>query len=232
MSWISRLLGRQPRLEPEHENALAAYRAAAAPGGNTAVAALRLVVVDVETSGLDPTQDRLLAIGAVGLDRCLIRLQDSFEIILRQEVASDHGNILVHGIDGTTQRSGLEHPDALTRFLAFTGKAPLVGFHSDFDRIAINRAMRSALGAVPVNAWIDLAVAAPVLYPEHAGTAHSLDEWTRLFGIDNPARHNALSDALATAQLLQVVLARASRSGECRLEDLTAASTDRRWLAR
>ncbi len=232
MSWISRLLGRRPRLSPEHEYAMAVYRAAPAPDGNTAVAALRLVVVDVETSGLNPLQDRLLAIGAVGFSQGLIRLQDSFEIILRQEISSDHGNILVHGIDGTTQRSGHEHPEALTRFLAFAGKAPLVGFHSDFDRIAIDRAMRSALGAVSVNAWIDLAVAAPLFCPEHARKAQTLDDWTRLFGIENSARHNALSDALATAQLLQVVLARASSSGECRLEDLTAASTARRWLAR
>ncbi len=191
------------------------------------------MVVDVETNGLNPLEDRLLAIGAVGLRQSLIRLQDSFEIILRQEISSDHGNILVHGIDGTTQRSGHEHPEALSRFLGFAGKAPLVGFHSDFDRIAINRAIRSALGAVPVNAWIDLAVAAPpLLFPEHARNAHTLDDWTRLFGIENPARHNALADALATAQLLQVVLARASRSGNCRLEDLIAASTGQRWLAR
>lgn len=232
MSWISRLLGSHPRLAPEHACALSEYRAAPAPDGHAPVDSLRLVVVDVETSGLNPLQDRLLAIGAVGLSRGLIRLQDSFEIILRQDVSSDHGNILVHGIDGTTQRSGHEHPEALSRFLAFAGKAPLVGYNSDFDRIAINRAMRAALGAAPVNPWIDLAAAAPLLFPEHARTARTLDDWMMLFGIENHARHNALCDALATAQLLQVVLARASGSSEYRLCDLLAASNDQRWLER
>lgn len=231
MSWISRLLGRRPRLSQEHESALAAYRAAPAPDGNVVIDALRLVVVDVETSGLNPSKDRLLAIGAVGVQHGLIGLQDSFETILRQEVSSDNENILVHGIDGTTQRSGCDHPEALARFLAFAGKAPLVGFHSDFDRIAINRAMRSSLGFSPGSIWLDLAAIAPVLYPEHARHAHTLDDWMLVFGIENPARHNALADSLATAQLLLAVLARAVRSGEPRLGELLAASTGRRWLA-
>ena len=232
MNWISRLFGRQPRLTPEQTATLSTYLGTPDPDTSVPADRQRLVVVDVETSGLDPLHDRLLAIGAVGVNQGVIRLEDSFEIVLRQEVSSNHENILVHGIDGTTQRSGHEHPEALARFLAFAGKAPLVGFHSDFDRIAINRAMRPALGIVPANAWIDLAAAAPLLFPAHARNARALDDWTRIFGIENPARHSALADALATAQLLQVVLAQAAESGGHRLCDLVAASTEQRWLAR
>ena len=65
----------------------------------------RWVVVDVETSGLDAKNDRLLAIAAIGLrvgpapaSRPEIVLGDSFEVVLRQEAASDRDNILLHGI--------------------------------------------------------------------------------------------------------------------------------------
>lgn len=232
MNWIARLLGRQPRLPPAQAEAMAAYLALPAPDLEQPADRQRLVVVDVETSGLDPLRDRLLAIGAVAVDGGVIRLEDSFEIVLHQDVPSDSENILVHGIDGTTQCAGVGHAEALTRFLAYAGRSPLAGFHTGFDRAAIRRATRTALGAVPVNDWLDLATAAPALYPEHADATHTLDDWTRLFGIENHARHNALSDALATAQLLLVVMSRASESGQRRLRDLFAASEAQRWLAR
>jgi DNA polymerase III subunit epsilon len=229
MNWIARLLGLQ-RTPLEHERALSAYRAAPAPDLAAAVDAHRLVVVDVETSGLDPRRDRLLAIGAVGVQRGRVPLQDGFEVILRQEHPSDHRNILVHGIDGTTQRSGIEPAVALLRFLEYAGKSPLVAFNAEFDRIAIDRAMQTSLGTRTDNHWLDLAAIAPVVFPEHGRQARTLDEWMRLFEIRNHARHNALADALAAAELLLIVLGRAPRCGMRRLADLVAVSTGRRWL--
>lgn len=231
MSWISRLIGRRSSLDPDEASALAAYQEATAPGRDAAIDTIRFVVVDVETSGLDPHRDCLLAIGAVGVADGQVALQDSFEIVLRQERASDPENILIHRIDGTTQLGGCAPAEALARFIRFAGKAPLVGFRSEFDRIAIDRAMQPALGAPTANTWLDLAHIAPEIFPEHANEARSLDDWTRIFGIENRARHDALADALATAQLLLVALARAPRRGMRSLGDLAAAS-DRRWLAR
>ena len=232
MNWLSRWFARRAPANRAHAEMLAAYHAAPAPDGQDDIGAQRFIVVDVETSGLNPLEDRLLAIGAVGVRGGLIPLDDSFEVILHQKVCSAHDNILVHGIDGTTQLSGREHPEALLRFLTFAGKAPLVAFHADFDRIVISRAMHAALDATLSNAWIDLAAAAPALFPEHARHAHSLDDWTRLFGIENLSRHNALADAFATAQLLQVVLAQGAHDGVRCVGDLIAVSSARHWLAR
>ena len=51
----------------------------------------RWVVLDVESSGLDPKRDRLLAIAAIALhtegQRARIVLGDSFEVVLRQDIA-------------------------------------------------------------------------------------------------------------------------------------------------
>ena len=232
MSWISRLLGRRPALGPEQSSALAAYHAAPRPDRRAPADTQRLVVVDVETSGLDPRHDRLLAVGAMAVRGGAVALGDSFEVILRQEQPSDHENILVHRIDGTTQRSGSEPAAALARFLEYAGKAPLVAFHADFDRIALGRAMRSSLGVRLGNAWLDLASLAPAVFPEHAASARTLDDWMRIFGLENPARHNALADAFTTAQLLLIVTAQASRAGARRLDDLLASAAAQRWLAR
>ena len=52
------------------------------------------------------------------------------------------------------------------------------------------------------------------------------DEWMDTLGIVNQARHNAL----ATAQLLQVVLARAKAQGINTLASLVRLEQDQRWL--
>jgi DNA polymerase-3 subunit epsilon len=188
-------------------------------------------VIDVETTGLSPYRDRLLAIGAVALTNGLIRLDDSFEATIRQNEPSAAENILVHGIDGTAQTSGVDAADVLVEFLKFAREAPLVGFHAEFDRVFVTRAMRQALRARPRNPWLDLADLAPAVFPEHAENAHALDDWTAAFEIENAARHEALADAVATAQLLQVILARAAQLGMSRFADLAARAKERRWLA-
>ena len=79
--------------------------------------------------------------------------------------------------------------------------------------------------------WLDLAALAPALYPQHAAQCRALDDWLAVFGIAPLARHDALGDAFAAAQLLLVLLAAARRQGVATLEGLQAAARGRRWLA-
>jgi len=216
------------RLAPHHAAAIAEYRSLASPAGDAPLAATRLVIVDVETSGLDPHSDRLISIGAVALYAGLVRFDDSFRVVLRQPRASARQNIVVHGIDGTTQLAGTHPAEALVEWLGFSRHAPLVGFHADFDRIMLTRALRGALGMEAPNRWLDIAMLLPALFP--ARRAVTLDEWTALFAIQNHARHDALADALATAQLFQVVLAEAARQGIHMLGVLGQLEKDHRWL--
>ena len=229
MSWLLRRL-RYARLAPAHAAALEAYGDRPTLDPAAPLHDLRLVVVDVETTGLRPYRDRLLAIGAVSVDHGLIRLDDTFETTIRQDAPSAPENILVHGIDGATQTSGVDAAEALIAFLGFVGKAPLVAFHADFDRVFVTRAMRAALRATPDNVWLDLAELAPAIFPEHAEKAQTLDDWTAIFGIENCARHEAVADAVATAQLLQVVLGRAAQLRISRFGELAARAKEHRWL--
>src|SRR6185295_14747859 len=63
---------------------------------STPAPAVRFVVLDSETTGLDPRKDRLVSIGAVGVQRGEILLDDSFEAKLK--VAYNAASVLVHGI--------------------------------------------------------------------------------------------------------------------------------------
>lgn len=192
----------------------------------------RAVVVDVEASGLDPRRDRLISIGAIGVLGGLARYAETFEVVLRQEAPSAEANILVHGIGGEAQLAGREPAAGLLDFLAFAGKAPLVAFHADFDRILVERAIAPALGIKPGNLWLDLALLAPALFPDQPSGARTLDDWLRRFGIGNDDRHNALADALATAQLLLVALAQAGKQGLTTWAQLAGLQEGQRWISR
>lgn len=52
----------------------------------------------------------------------------------------------------------------------------------------------------------------------------------RIFGIENYSRQNAVSDALATAQLLLVVLAEANARGLGTWAQLMSLQRNQRWL--
>ncbi len=231
MNWLRRLLGKAPALTIEQQLALAAHRAQPAVEAAAPLATLRFVVADVETTGLQPYSDRLISIGAVVIEHGVIRLSESFEVVFRQPQISNTSNILIHGIDGTTQLAGRAPAAAMLEFLDFAGAAPLVGYHADFDRVMIDREAGASIGGKPVNAWLDLAFLAPAVFAA-AGTQslRTLDGWLSRFGIHNHARHNALADALATAQLLQVVLAQAMQDGAGTLQDLMRIERDQRWL--
>ena len=227
MTWIP--FRPRQRLTTQQEALLASHARQPAVDLASPIESARFVVVDIESSGLDPHGDRLLSIGAVGVERSFIALRDSFYVTLRQSEPSEAANILVHGIDGTTQTSGCEAAAALAAWLGFARKWPRVAFHASFDRVMLARAERTHLGVVLRALWLDLAVLAPIYFPRHAAL-DTLDAWLGAFGITNAKRHDALADATATAQLLQVILAAANREGHTRLRDLASISRSRRWL--
>jgi DNA polymerase-3 subunit epsilon len=231
MSFLSRFFSRRVQLDAAAAERLQAWRDKPACNLGDAFAASRLVVVDVETTGLDLSRDRLIAIGACAVENGRVTLADSFEIVLRQNRVSSKDNILIHGIGGEAQRDGLEPADALLRFLDFLGKSPLVAFHVTFDQTMIKRAIKEYLGFEFKHAWLDLAYVMPGLLPEYARRYRALDDWSGHFSINNFARHSALADALATAQLLlcALPLAQAKRSTSYRnLQDLEKAQ---RWVS-
>lgn len=188
----------------------------------------RYVVVDAETTGLDLHSDTLIALGAVGVQRRAIVLDDGFDAVLKQAQASTDANILIHGIGGVTQLGGRDPAHALLDFLAYVGKAPLVAFRAEFDRVMLERAMRDVLGVSLGLPFVDLAFLLPALFQ---GTAcDSLDEWVAHFGGDIAVRHHALGDAYATAQLLLIALAAADAAGMESPAQLLATQKAQRWL--
>jgi DNA polymerase-3 subunit epsilon len=228
MNWLARFFGEKPELTSQQAQRLAAWQALPPPRPDQSLRESRCVVVDVESSGLNISRDRLIAIGAVAVVKGRVLLDDSLEIVLQQAQVSAKDNILIHGIGGMAQQEGVPSADALLTFLEYLGKDPLIAFHVAFDESMISRALKTFLGLNFRHEWADLAYVAPALYPQFARSHRSLDDWMGIFQISNYARHNALADALSTAELLLALRQKLEARAAASFRGLKALERERR----
>ena len=228
--WLTSLFGKRSLLTEQQQSRLEAWKKLPSPPLAASVNQMRCVVVYVETSGLNMMKDRLISIGAIAVVNGQIALGDSFYIVLQQPVASQKENILVHGIGGAAQTEGVPPINALLSFLEYLEKDPLVAFHVIFDQTMIRRAVSQYLGISFKHPWLDMAYIMPALNPDIANRFRTLDDWNGHFDIHNDARHNALADALVTAQLFQVALAQVRKKPVNDFSGLMDLEKSQRWL--
>jgi DNA polymerase III subunit epsilon len=193
--------------------------------------AQRWVVLDLETTGLDPKRDRIIEIGAVAIVNGAIELGDYFHRVLvnRGEVSAE--NRVVHGVTAAEQSTGFDLSDALGSLAEWMHDAPLIGFHTNFDigflRAAIAQHADASRGKHFASAFLDLAVIAPAVFTEER--ARSLSEWSQALKLPVRKQHRALADALTTAHLLQRVQA-ALPVAQRTFAELKTIENGRRWL--
>jgi DNA polymerase III subunit epsilon len=208
MNWLSRLLpGSAPGLSPAQQAGLESIAALPTPDLGRSHYETRYVVVNTETGPLDGGGQRLLAVGAVAINRGLLHPGDAFRASL-----------------------GSAPADALLGLLQFIGRAPVVVYNAPFNQGTLERAFEQNLGSVPEAEWIDLMILMPSLYPERIAGQARMDAWLGTFGIDRIDHRDALLEALAVAQLHLVALARASVQGLTTARDLFETQSSRKWL--
>jgi len=227
---LQRWLAPAPRLNAQQRARLAEWFALPAIDRKIPFEHTRYVVVDVETTGLNMIADTLISIGAVAVVNGRIALGDSFSVVLQQQESSDKENILIHGISSNAQRDGVDPAEALLGFLEYLGKSQLVAFHVAFDETMIRRAIRQYLGFTFRHAWLDLAYVMPALNRSLMGSHRVLDDWIGRFNIHIEARHNALADALATAQLFQIAITQAKSKAIYDFDALQDVEKTHHWL--
>jgi DNA polymerase III subunit epsilon len=191
----------------------------------------RWIALDLETTGLDPANDRIIEIGAVAIHRGNIELNDYFHRVLATSGTVKAENRVVHGVTAKEQYDGSATHDALDALVAWMGDAPLVGFFTEFDVKFLRTALASHLDKDSAKRFashhIDVARIAPTVFPE--AKAKSLGEWSAALRLPIHKQHRALADALATAHLLQRVLAKLPENKRT-FAALKSIESAQRWL--
>lgn len=188
---------------------------------STPANSVRFVVLDSETTGLDPRKDRIITIGAVVVEDNEIRLDDSFEALL--QVAVNTSAVTVHGITREESLGGVAEPEALQQFLAYLKDGVIVGHHIAHDVQCFNVSYERHFGFQMRNLSLD--TMALTLHLERDGafageeaiSQFSLDALCERFGVIPHDRHTAPGDAFLTAQVFLRLLRLAAKHGRTTL---------------
>ena len=219
LAWLPRL--RAPKLAAD----LIARRDALSPAqplDDTLLDDARLVVLDLETSGLNVHRDLILSIGAVAVEQGAIHFGEQFERTLYRPNHQVTETVLIHGIAPSEIAQGGAASETLMDFMEFAGQCVFLAFHAPFDQRMLGRGLRLDLGYKLRHKFIDVAELAPMLCPEAELGRASLDDWAQYFSLNNSQRHNAAADAMVTAELALILLSKARSQGITTLAQLRA----------
>lgn len=97
----------------------------------------RYVILNTETTGLNPKKDVILSFGAIGVVNDVIKIGDNFEVVILQyKYLHDNGLSNEFLIESKLQK--LAEPIAVQSLVEYIGNAVLVGHRIHFDIEMIN----------------------------------------------------------------------------------------------
>jgi len=194
---------------------------------------IREIVLDTETTGLDPSDGhRIVEIGCVELiDH--FPTGRTFQCYLNPEREVPPEAERVHGITSAFLADKPRFAAVADAFLEFLGDAPLVIHNASFDLKFVNTELeRISRNPIPASRAIDTIDMAKSKLP---GARYSLDELCKRFGIDLSARekHGALLDAELTAQVyLELIGGRQKRLSLAPADEAASAAVEDNRSAR
>jgi DNA polymerase-3 subunit epsilon len=167
---------------------------------------LREIVLDTETTGLDPASGhRIVEIGCVELFNAIPTGQ-FYHVYLDPERDMPEEAFRVHGLSIEFLTGKPKFTEIAEAFLAFIGDAPLVAHNAEFDMRFINAELAAfGLPAIASERVVDtLALARR----RHPGAPASLDALCQRYGIDLSRRtkHGALLDSEILAEVYAELL--------------------------
>jgi DNA polymerase-3 subunit epsilon len=164
-----------------------------------------VVVVDCETTGLDPRVDDIVAIAAIRIRGNRILTSRRFEALVRPDAKPTSAAIKVHRLREADVRDAEPMRRILPDLLGFIGGRPLVGYYIDFDVRMLDKYVLGYIEAKLPNRRIDVSEMYYAVKYRGAppGTVYDLrfDAILADLGIPSLEQHDALNDAVMTAMM-------------------------------
>lgn len=156
---------------------------------------MREIVLDTETTGLDPKSgDRIVEIGAIELFNHM-PTGKTFHEYLNPEKKMPQEAFAVHGLSDDFLKGKPLFRQIMENLTTFIGESKMIIHNAAFDMKFLNAELLKAGGRLyPLDQAIDTLMIARKKFP---GAQNSLDALCRRFSIDNSVRekHGALLDS-------------------------------------
>lgn len=187
----------------------------------TPVEDLRLLAIDLETSGLSPAHDRILAVGWVPVDGTRIDLSGARRHLVRQDEPGDA--VTIHRLTHDDLETGRPLAEVLAELRTALEGRVLLAHHAPFDRGFLDAGYRS-LGQPSLRGpdVCTLVLQRRLLTPRGEIPRGALRLWRARahYGLPVARAHDALGDALACAELYLAQVAELRAHRPVRLRDV------------
>ena len=154
------------------------------------------VVIDVETTGLDYTREKIIEFAGVKLVDG--KIKDTFETLINAHQHIRKSPQAIHGISQEDLEGAPEEADIYPQIFEFIADADIVAHNAIFDFSFLNRASKRLYDKTLENNYIDTQMMFKEIYPQFESCG--LDCLVNTFNATINNRHRAMGDAMALAQ--------------------------------
>ncbi len=181
------------------------YAASPIPADQTPSSGLRLLAIDLETTGLDAGSDVVLSAGFVPVDGDMLVLSGARHLVLKTDREVGQSAVF-HGLTDDMVAQGLPREEALADTLAALSGRILLAHFAHIEVSFISRACEEFFGAPFVTPVIDTLQLHDRLINrgfDDEAKGNALRLWTarQRYGLPRYGAHEALTDAVACAEL-------------------------------
>jgi len=158
---------------------------------------LSYVILDIETTGLDPVNDEIIEIGALKVAGKEIK--DIFNMLARPEKKLPPDITDLTGITEEMLENELPIKPVITKFSDFIGNNILIAHNADFDISFLRNNMKKWLNKELDNFVVCTLVISRDILPNLEN--HKLPTIGRYFGLETANRHRAIGDSTLTYEI-------------------------------
>ena len=155
-------------------------------------------VFDTETTGLDPSQDEIIQIGAARIVNGKLLHQECFEQLVDPRRSISAASIPIHGITPDMVKGQPNIEAVLPAFHTFAQDTVLVAHNAAFD-MRFLQLKEKATGVVFEQPVLDTLLLSAVIHPNQE--SHRLEAIAERFNVPVIGRHTAMGDAMVTAEI-------------------------------
>jgi CBS domain-containing protein len=170
----------------------------------TPLIALDAIVVDTETTGLDPGKARIVEIAALPLAAGRLDEASALRRLVNPGEPIPAVATRIHGIDDAAVAAAPAFGAVWPEFSAAMSGAVVIGHTFGFDLAVLKRECERARLTWQPPRTLDTRLLAQVAEPHLGG--YTLEQLASWLGVSIGARHSALADAEATARIFLALL--------------------------
>jgi DNA polymerase III subunit epsilon len=195
-------------LENSEHSVLRDYAKTAWPERSLPASEAPFLALDFELDGLRKGAD-LLQAGWLPFQGRSISLSEVQSIDIRSKASLDDEAVTIHGIGEERALQGRKIPEVVESLIKALSGRILVAHAARIEVSALQRATEAIFGAnLPIRKVCTLTLEQHLKPNLHVKNAYRLAETRRRYGLPDYTAHDALTDALAAAELFQAQLSR------------------------